>query len=139
MPRDKGIRGGMTNAGDVQPRTQRGKASGSVDVAFAGWANYTMGAEEKQPFEAWLQTDAFSLDTDALVENGLKLSVGLDKDNRTYVASAFDRSLVSGNAGMMTSQRSSSALRALAKLVYCVRYLMGEDWERWTQVERDNW
>lgn len=139
MTRTKGITGNMRNAGDVPDRVSRRKKAASEDVNFAGWANFTIMEDLRDHFNQWSLSDEFTLDTDEVVGGGIKLSVGIDKDGKAYLATAFVRDAQSDNAGMMTSQRSGTAFRALAKLVYAIKHGMGEDWTRWAAENREDW
>jgi hypothetical protein len=139
MTRQKGLTTDQANHGGAPSRKQGAKRSVSEDVNFAGWANYTIPDDARGGFNEWAVSDEFLLDMDEVVANGIKLSVGLDKDGRTYAATAFDRNPNSPNAGMMTSQRSGTAWRATAKLVFAIARGMGEEWSRWSSEGREDW
>jgi hypothetical protein len=58
----------------------------------------------------------------------LKITLAYNADQDTFLATAFVKDAESINAGMMTSQRSGTPIKALEKLLWAVYYGMGEDW-----------
>ena len=117
----------------------RRKPSPSDDILFAGWVNYAIPAAQQGTFEDWAASTAVWPALDDFIASQHRISVSHDHEQEVYVASAMCRNPNSANVGMMTSQRSTSAARAIFKLVYAITELMEDDWAQHAEAAKNDW
>lgn len=106
---------------------------------FSGWVDCTLTQAHRTDFDVWLRGASVDADFQAVSDAHYRLSVGEDLKTGGYVASAFMRLESSPQAGKMTSQRSSSPVVALYKLIYAIRYVMPTDWTALTRADDGGW
>lgn len=111
----------------------------TTDALFAGWVNVTIPEATRPEFEAWAQTAAPQDALTALLRALHRVTLNYDPDAEVFVANSFCRDTYSSNAGIMVSQRSEDAFRALAKLLYVHDVLLPEDYSILLESQQSLW
>lgn len=124
---------------DPSNRKPRQNPNQREDVLFAGWADFNFSAEQRGAFEEWVAENNWGTTLDLSLKDDLKITLSYNAEQDTYLATAFVKAHDSPNAGMMTSQRSADALRAVCKLLWAVNFGMGTDWEAHSSAASRNW
>jgi hypothetical protein len=136
MPRPNASRDMNHDPSNRRPRKPK---SQQEDVLFAGWANFNFSSDQRNDFERWEGENMWSAVLDSAQVGGLKITLSYNAEQDSYLATAFVKSPESINAGLMTSQRSGTSFRALAKLLWAVYYGMGEDWSAHMTAGAHDW
>lgn len=115
------------------------KLSARYDAMFSGWVNVTLTAADANEFDAWLNTGGLWSVFEAACDAGLKLTLTRQWNEGVYLASVFQRDTEHVNAGLMVSARSSTAARALAKVLWVCEYKLPGEWPRSQGRPSDSW
>lgn len=134
-----GYRKGDTD-GDTRPfRGNRAGRAAHRNAEFAGWVNVSIPDASRPAFTEFEGSAAFVDALDIIGKHNIRLSLIQEAGTEDYMASAFCMDETSPSAGLMVSQRSASALRALAKLAFCIVELMPEDWGELVSRGKADW
>lgn len=138
MPRAKG---GYENVDGKNrgPRQQKAGYKAHRSAEFSGWANVNIADADRARFAEFETTTAFPDAVDFIAHKNIRLSMVQEAGEDAFMATAFCMDEAHPSAGMMVSQRSSSALRALAKLAFCITELMPDDWTELSSDGRTDW
>lgn len=128
--------------GKEKPTRKSGEVGAGDDVAFRGYINLELSAEDKERFGSWLASDAATSMFDAAVTDGCHLS--LKRDPKTaggFLATATNRRADSPNAGLCVTARAKEPQLALWRLVYCLEllYTTGHWEDRQAVANPDRW
>jgi len=115
------------------------RRSTQPDILFAGWANFAMPASKQADFQAWTEGEMAWPTFADLVAQSFRFTVSYDHEEELYLCSVMCRDPKSVNCGMMTSQRSPDALRAILKATYAVYELMPDDWAALASSRDSDW
>lgn len=118
---------------------KRKKQAYGMNAGFSGWINYAIPAASRPVYDAWVTGEEVWSDLQATIDNHFRLSIGEDLKDGGYTATAFMRLESSPMAGKMTSQRSSSPMNALTKLIFAIRREMPENWRELETGGDDDW
>lgn len=138
MPRAKG---GYENVDGKNraPRQQKAGYKAHRSAEFSGWANVTIPDSKRDLFAEFESTTAFPDAVDRITHKNIRLSMVQEAGEDAFMATAFCMDESHPSAGMMVSQRSSSAVRALAKLAFCITELMPDDWTELAGSAHTDW
>jgi hypothetical protein len=112
----------------TRPGGKHSRPTATWTAEFLGWIDFSIPVQRKQDFDAWVSDVNLDETLVTRMAAGDKFTVGLDEFTETYYANVFIRNPANVNAGWMTSQRSSTPLRALYKLLFAVELCMPDDW-----------
>jgi hypothetical protein len=121
------------------PADRQKKNTYGMNAGFSGWVNYTIPASERPAYDQWVTGEGVWSDLTAVIESHYRLSVGEDLRDGGFTATAFMRLESSPHAGKMTSQRSSTPMNAITKLVFAITHGMPENWRDLETGGQDDW
>lgn len=138
MPRGQ-QRTGDTDGSNRSRKPTRAGYKPHRQAEFQGWVNISIPETSKAAFAEFEQSAAFIDALDLIGRDHIRLSVVQEYGEESYVASAFHMDETKPSGGLMVSQRSGSALRALAKLAFCIIELMPDDWGELAGTGKADW
>lgn len=138
MPRGSN-RSGDTDGSNFRSRQTKAGFKTNRAAEFAGWVNASIPDANKDDFHEFETSERCLKAMNEVGSNHIRLSVVFDLQDGVYVASAFHMNEASPSGGLMVSQRSPDALRALMKLVYLITELMPLDWSELLSARKNEW
>jgi hypothetical protein len=138
MPRGANYNGNSQRVARQETAKKQGfKTHRSAE--FSGWVNVNISETAKAAFQEFEQSVACLDAMDIVCKRNIRISVVQEAGEEGYVASAFYMDESAPSAGLMVSQRSGSAFRAVAKLAYCIVELMPDDWSELLTQGKADW
>ena len=119
--------------GKERPVKNTGKVGKGYDAPFRGYINLMLTDEQKAHWLKWSETNAFWLQLDAFVSDGVNIAVKVDPKGTGFLASATQRSEASANAGLVVTARGKDASIALSRVVFVLSVLGRK--ERWEDTQ----
>jgi hypothetical protein len=117
---------------------KRGKKATTADEgeygdAFRGYINLNLTDEQKEGFDAWVESQAYWEAFEFFCSDGVSLSVKRNPRDGNYLSSAVQRRTASENYGLAVTCRASSASKALGRLLFTLTILSHS--ARWEDVQ----
>lgn len=138
MPRGN-ARNGDTDGSNFRNRGTKEGFKQHRAAEFAGWVNASIPDAHRADFEEF-ETSSRCIDAfNAVGKAHIRVSTIWDIKDQCFVANAFHMDETSPSGGLMVSARSSTALRALMKLLYLITELMPTDWSELLSSAKNEW
>lgn len=108
-------------------------ASGNYDAQFRGYINLNLSDDQKSQYPKWSASASLYDTFEAVVADGVVMSVKIDPKGGGFLASATQRRESSPNAGLVVTARGQDAVTAWGRLLFCLAILCRS--ERWEDVQ----
>jgi len=138
MPRGT-QRNGDTDGSNFRGRATKDGYKVHRSAEFAGWVNASIPDANRVDFEEFETSSRCIEAFDHVGKSHIRTSVVWDIKDQCYVANAFHMDEASPSGGLMVSARSTTALRALMKLLYLIIEIIPEDWSELLSRAKTDW
>jgi len=138
MPRGNS-RNGDTDGSNYRNRQTKDGYKVHRSAEFSGWVNASIPDANRADFEEFETSSRCIEAFDAIGKSHIRTSVVFDLKDQCYTANAFHMDEAHPSGGLMVSARSTTALRALMKLLYLIIEVMPEDWTELISRAKSDW
>lgn len=117
----------LRGASEREPRPSK---NGLVQAEWRGYVNVSLSAQQKADYDAWAHTEDVWLALAEAVQGGSQLGLKFVPGEGTFLASLTQRTAGHVNGGLCVTARSTTADKALWRVLFLYRVLGSEGpWE----------
>lgn len=130
---------GQMSNGDKRTRAKTSDSPKTSRWNDNQFINYNLDKTQQKECKAYVITEPELFDRlSALITDGYRFGVSLDRDDRTFSAFMQARTSEGPNAGYILTGRGSTAFKALKQLLYKHFVCLDGSWETWAERNGDD-